>query len=67
MGWTHRAGSNFLQRFPQLGTVPELLEKWPSFKIEVEAKEKELGKSIADALKDGDIKLPNPQGRGLKK
>lgn len=66
MGWTHRAGTTYLHRFPQLGTVPGLLEKWPSLKLEVDAKEAELGKSIADALRDGDIKLANPQGRGLK-
>lgn len=61
MGWTHRAASHMLNRFPQLGTIPELLEKWPTLKIEVEAKERELGKPLAEALRDGEVVTPLTQ------
>lgn len=61
MGWTHRAAVHMLNRFPQLGTNPELLEKWPALRLAVTNKETELGKSLSDALREGDIVTPQSE------
>jgi hypothetical protein len=54
-----------LTRFPLLGTVPSLLENWPSLKLAVEKKEEELGKSLSDAIISGEVSLPDPAGKGV--
>ncbi len=61
MGWTHRAADLMLNRFPQLGTVPSLLENWPSLKLAVSQKEQELGKRLDDAIRDGDVVTPKTE------
>jgi len=62
MGWTHRAAESTLFRYPALGTIPELLERWPALKLAVSKQEEKLGASFAELIEKKAITTPGPEG-----